>query len=274
MKKFGFAVISFVVILFIVSSSSQSSPMEELEGTLEIMVATNLKQKECQTLYSIKVGKERIPFDLPAHSPPNLSSGQKVKIAGRWNESDGKKNFKSRKIESVTSAFAPVIKKAMASADDVSLYLPEQKPVLGEIKILVVCVNSPDTKDSSPEWSKEKIEDKISSNKHSLDAYWRACSVDNKTGESKVWLSVTILEGWREMPRELSEYGYGSYEELNQSRKFREDMIELLDPEVDFSLYDGLIVFRAGKNWAYDWSSLGKVPLSTDEGEVEISASF
>ena len=93
MKKLGFAVISFVVMLFIVSSSSfSSSPMEELEGTLEIMVATNQK-KECQTLYSIKVGKERIPFDLPARPPPNLSSGQKIKIAGRWNESDGKKEF-------------------------------------------------------------------------------------------------------------------------------------------------------------------------------------
>ena len=49
------------------------------------------------------------------------------------------------------------------------------------------------------------------------------------------------------MPKSLSEYGYGSYEELNQSRKFREDMIELLDPEVDFSLYDGLIVFEPAK---------------------------
>ena len=114
MKKFGFvaSVFAVIVMLFVVSpSSSQSSPTEELEGTLEIMVATNLRQKECQTLYSIKVGKERIPFDLPARPPPNLSSGQKIKIAGRWNESDGKKSFKSRKIEPVTSAFAPVIKK-------------------------------------------------------------------------------------------------------------------------------------------------------------------
>ena len=162
----------------------------------------------------------------------------------------------------------------MVSADDVSLYLPEQKPVLGEIKILVVCVNSPDTKDTSPSWDRETIEDKISSNKHSLEAYWKACALDNDTGESKIWFSVTILEGWREMPKSLSEYGYGSYEELNQSRKFREDMFELLDPEVVFSLYDGLIVFRAGKDWAYDWSSLGKVSLSTDDGDVEISASF
>ena len=73
----------------------------------------------------------------------------------------------------------------MVSADDVSLYLPEQKPVLGEIKILVVCVNSPDTKDTSPSWDRETIEDKISSNKHSLEAYWKACALDNDTGESK-----------------------------------------------------------------------------------------
>ena len=72
--------LSVIVMLFVVfSSSSQSSPTEELEGTLEIMVATNLRQKECQTLYSIKVGKERILLDLPARLLPNLSSGQKPK---------------------------------------------------------------------------------------------------------------------------------------------------------------------------------------------------
>lgn len=276
MKKFGFTAIVFAVLLFTVfPSSSQSSSTEELEGTLEIMVATNLQKKECKTLYSIKVGKEIIPFDLPTHPPPNLSSGQKVKITGRWSENEGKKSFKSRKIETFTSVRKSAIRKsADSSEDDISSYLPEQNIVSGEIKVLVVCVNSPDTKESSPEWSKETIEDKISSNKHSLEAYWKACSVDNETGESKVWFSVTILEGWREMPKELSEYGYGSYEEHDHYKKFREDMISLIDPEVDFSKYDGIIVFRAGKNWAYDWSSLGKVPISTDDGEVEISASF
>lgn len=276
MKKFGFVAIAFVVMLFVVfPSSSQSSPTEELEGTLEIMVATNLRQKECQTLYSIKVGKERIPFDLPARPPPNLSSGQKIKITGRWSESDGKKSFRSRKVETITPTSKSAVKKsADSTTDDIRSYLPEQNLVSGEIKILVACVNSPDTKDSSPSWDKETIEDKISSNKHSLEAYWKACSVDNETGESKVWLSVTILEGWREMPKSLSEYGYGSYEELNRNQEFREDMISLLDPEIDFTQYDGLIVFRAGKNWAYDWASLGKELTETNDGEVEISASF
>ena len=92
MKKFGFATVVFAVLLFVVSpSSSQSSPTEELEGTLEIMVATNLRQKECQTLYSIKVGKERIPFDLPARPPPNLSSGQKSKSPEGGMKATGKR---------------------------------------------------------------------------------------------------------------------------------------------------------------------------------------
>lgn len=276
MKKFGFATIVFAVLVFAVfPSSSQSSPTEELEGTLEIMVATNLQKKECKTLYSIKVDKERIPFDLPTHPPPNLSSGQKVKITGRWNESGGEKSFKSRKIETFTSTRKSAVKKsADSSEDDISSYLPEQNIVSGEIKVLVVCVNSPDTKESSPEWSKETLEDKISSNKHSLEAYWKACFMDNETGESKIWFSVTILEGWREMPKELSEYGYGSDEERKHTKEFREDMISLLDPEIDFTQYDGLIVFRAGKNWAYDWASLGKQLTETNDGEIEISASF
>lgn len=277
MKKFGFTAIVFAVLLFTVGmSSSQSSPTEELEGTLEIMVATNLKKKECKTLYSIKVGKERIPFDLPAHPPPNLSSGQKVKITGRWSESEGEKSFKSRKVETFTSTRKSAVKKSADSSEeeDISRYLPDQNIVSGEIKVLVVCVNSPDTKESSPEWSKETIEDKISSNKHSLEAYWKACLVDNETGESKVWFSVTILEGWREMPKEFSEYGYGSDEEKKHLKEFRKDMFNLLDPEVNFSLYDGLIVFRAGKSWAYDWASLGKQLTETNDGEIEISASF
>ena len=57
MKKFGFvtSVFAVIVMLFVVSpSSSQSSPTEELEGTLEIMVATNLRQKNVRLFTLLK----------------------------------------------------------------------------------------------------------------------------------------------------------------------------------------------------------------------------
>ena len=55
MKKFGFATVVFAVLLFIVSpSSSQSSPMEELEGVLEIMVATDIEKKNVKLFTLLK----------------------------------------------------------------------------------------------------------------------------------------------------------------------------------------------------------------------------
>ena len=268
MKKFGFvaSVFAVIVMLFVVSpSSSQSSPMEELEGTLEIMVATNLKQKECKTLYSIKVGKERIPFDLPAHSPPNLSSGQKVKIAGKQSG----KNFRCRKIVPVTSAFAPVIKKATISSDnDVSSYLPKQKPVSGKIKTVVASVYFDDI--PAPEWGKDKANDKIYFNDYSLTAYWEECS------GGIMWLSGSdnTLEVWLKMPKDSSKYGYSSEDERNYVDDLTNDVIELLDPYVDFSECDHLVIFRAGGNWVYDWSTYGKNLQETDDGKFNFSTNL
>lgn len=271
MKKIGFVATIFTVLLFVASSLPSSPPMEEMEGTLEVIMATKVKQKTCEPLYFINIGGKKTQFSLPAHAPPNLSPGQKIKIAGRWDESgSGKKSFHCQKVTPV--AIAPIAKKATSATDNASSYLPKQTPVSDEQKVLVICLNSPDTEDESPVWSEEKIDDKIFSNKHSLNAYWKECS------QSKVWLTGDILDSgnWKTMPKNFTEYGYGSSDERSWKNEFINDMVTLLDPEVDFkkSQYDGMIIFKAGKNWAYDWSTLGKMEIDTDEGVVEIAISI
>lgn len=266
MKRFGFAVIVIIFNLFVVSSSSFSfsSATEELEGILEIIMVTNIEQKTCEPLYSINVSGKRTQFSLPARVPP-LSPGQPIKISGRWKEVSGKKSFHCRKITPIV--IAPTAKKAVSSADNISDsdYLPRQDIVLGPQNVLVVCLNSPDTKDDSPVWTEETINDKISSDKHSLNAYWEACSID-KTGKPQAWLTCDVLDkgNWKTMPKNWAEYGYGSVDERNWRSEFQDDMIKLIDPEVDFSKsqYTGLIVFRAGKKWTYDWSTGGEESIN------------
>ena len=271
MKKF----LSIIIVVLSFVSSFSFLLAEEYEGTLEVIMATETGgEKTCQPLYFLNKKGNRTQFSLPAHAPPNLSPGQKIKTFGQWeDEISGKKKFNCRKITAVAKSAA---KKPPASTltDNLSGYLPEQNKVLGERKILVVCVT--DQEHSTESWGKEKIEDKISSNKHSLDAYWKACSID-KNGEPQVWLTGDVFNdgNWKMMEKNWSDYGYGSVEnELDWANEFTEDMVDLLDPEVDFTKYDGLVVFRAGKDWRYDWSTVGKNQTYTDDGVVEISLSF
>ena len=272
-KKLGLVAV-FVVLLSLAPSLPSSPPTEEIEGNLEIIMATETGgEKTCKPIYYVNSGGKRTQFSMPATAPP-ISPGQKIKISGQWEEVTAKSVFIAKNI--ATIAIVPDAKKTMSSADNVSDYLPEQKSVLGEQKVLVVCLSFLDT-ENTPSWGKEKINDKIFSNKHSLNAYWKACSVD-ETGEPQVWLtgSDDTLDGWRKMPKNVTEYGYGSESELDFSNEFIDDLIELLDPEIDFSksMYDGLIVFRSGTKWSYDWSTSGKFTVFTDDGKVEISLSF
>jgi len=267
MKKFGLVLIAVVVLSFVSSFSSLLA--EEYEGTLEVIMATETGgEKTCQPLYFVNTGNgKKIRFSLPAHAPP-LSPGQKIKISGQWeDEISVKKKFNCRKITAVAKSAAkkPL---ALTSTDNLSGYLPEQNKVLWERKILVVCVT--DEEHSPAEsWGTEKIEDKIFSNQHSLNAYWKACS-----GE-KVWLTGDVFNdgNWKMMEKKWSEYGYGSADETSWAFEFINDIVSLIDDEVDFTKYDGLIVFRAGNGWYYNWSTTGKITITTNDGEAFFSIS-
>ena len=63
MKRFGFTVIIFAVLLFITPSSPSSPSMEEIEGTLEIIMATETGgQKTCKAIYYVNAGGKNAIF--------------------------------------------------------------------------------------------------------------------------------------------------------------------------------------------------------------------
>jgi len=263
-KKF----LSIIIVVLSFVSSFSFLLAEEYEGTLEVIMATETGgEKTCQPLYFLNKKGNRTQFSLPAHAPPNLSPGQKIKTFGQWeDEISGKKKFNCRKITAVAKSAAkkPL---ALTSTDNLSGYLPEQNKVLRERKILVVCVT--DQEHSTESWGEEKIEDKIFSKQHSLDAYWKECS-----GE-KVWLTGDVFNdgNWKMMEKKWSEYGYGSADETSWASEFINDIVSLIDDEVDFMKYDGLIVFRTGNGWYYDWSTTGKITITTNDGEAFFSMS-
>lgn len=271
MKKFGLGFVVFTVLLFVVSSMSYA---EEMEGTLEVIMATKISetQKSCKPLYFINTGGKKMQFSMPATAAPPLSPGQKIKISGGWDESDdGKKNFHCRKVTTVaTTKFA--IKNAADSAD--SNYLPEQTPVLGAQRTLVLLLRFP--KHDTPEWGKKKAENKVFAsestskypNDHSDNAYWKECS------RGKMWLEGECLDGWKEMPKPATEYGYGSNDELDFFGDLTIDAINTVDAEVDFTQYDRIICIRTGKGWGYAFATRGKGSYETAEGILELSFAF
>ena len=274
MKKFGFVVFAVFALFVSVSSVSSSALMEEMEGTLEVIMATKVGEKSCESFYSVNVDGKRIPFSLPAAAPP-LSPGQKIKISGRWEESNGGKSFHCQKVATIATASAA--KKATSSVD--SNYLPEQTPVLGAQRTLVVLIAFPDH--SIPNWGKDKAENKVFSsepsdewpyytNDHSDNAYWKECS------KEKMWLEGECLDGWKSMPKDATEYGYAGSDELKHFHDLENDAIDAVDPYVDFTQWDRIIFMRTegDKMWGYAFATLGKNTFDTDDGKVEFSTAF
>lgn len=269
MKKFGFVVLAITITLnLFVASSSFSSATEELEGTLEIIMATKASEKNCQPLYFINNGGKKTRFSLPVHAPP-LSPGQKIKIAGRWEENSGKNNFHCRKITLIGNV-APTTKKAKSASD----YLPEQVSILGEQTTLVILLRF--TNHTAPEWGKEKVENKIFAseptkeypNDHSDNAFLKECSLE------KTWLVGEGLNGWKDMPNPSTDYGYNGDEEINFLSELETDAITTADPYVDYTQYDHILFVRSGDGWNYDFSTLGSKKITTDDGKVSLSLSF
>ncbi|MEK7070071.1 MAG: hypothetical protein AAB962_03375, partial [Patescibacteria group bacterium] len=59
-NRFGFAVVViFCFVIFIAPSLHSSRLTEELEGTLEVIMATETGQKTCQPLYFINASGKR-----------------------------------------------------------------------------------------------------------------------------------------------------------------------------------------------------------------------
>ena len=245
----------------------------EMEGTLEVIMVTEIPRGKCEPLYFINIGGKRTQFSLPAHAPP-VSPGQKIKISGRWDESNGKNSFHCRKVTPIATASA--VKKTANSTDNTGDYLPEQTPVLDAQRTLVVLLAFP--YDSIPDWGKEKAENKVFvseptdryPNDHSDNAYWKECS------GGKMWLKGECLDGWKSMPKPASDYGYASNDELKHFRDLESDAINAVDPYVDFTQWDRLVFMRTkgDKMWGYAFATLGKHTFDTDDGKVEFSTAF
>ena len=237
----------------------------------EVIMAPEVGGGKCEPLYFINIGGKRTQFSLPAHAPP-LSPPPTIKISGRWDESNGKNSFHCRKVTPIATASA--VKKTANSTDNTGDYLPEQTPVLGAQRTLVVLIAFPDH--SIPNWGKEKAENKVFAseptdkypNDHSDNAYWKECS------KEKMWLEGECLDGWKSMTKNATEYGYASNDELVYFGQLINDAATLIDSYVDFREYDRLIFIRTGKNWAYAFATLGKHTFYTDDGEVKLSYAF
>jgi len=259
MERFWVVAVAVAVFNLCLTTFISSLSGEEYEGTLEVLMATEVKSGKCEPLYFIKSKEKRTQFSPPA-DVPSLTPGQKIKISGQWEETDGKKSFR---CETLSAAPAAPAKKDMRSATDISAFLPEQSPVLGPQRTLAVLVSFPDH--SLPGWGKAEMENKVFFNEHSDNSYWKECS-----GE-KMWLEGGCDDGWKNMLKPSSEYGYGSDDEINRISALMYDAISAMDQYIDFRQWDRVIFMRTGKGWGYAFGTLGQWPFSTNEGQINLA---
>ena len=78
----------FVLFLFVVVFNLSlffvtNLQAEDLEGTLEVVMVTEIPRGKCEPVYFLNTNGKRTGFSLPAHAPP-VSPGQKIKISGQW----------------------------------------------------------------------------------------------------------------------------------------------------------------------------------------------
>ena len=132
MKKFGFVVSVFAVIVMLfcrVSVFFTIFPNGRIGRNIGDYGRHQSEAKECQTLYLLKwVKKEyRLTCQHARHPICRPDKNQNRRKTVR-------ENFRCRKIVPVTSALLPSLKATISSDNDVSSYLPKQKPVSGKIK--------------------------------------------------------------------------------------------------------------------------------------------
>src|SRR3989344_8705864 len=113
MERFWVVAVAVAVFNLCLTTFISSLSGEEYEGTLEVLMATEVKSGKCEPLYFINAGgKKRTQFSPPADAP-SLTPGQKIKISGQWDADDGK-SFRCGKVElSATPA-----KKRRVSTED------------------------------------------------------------------------------------------------------------------------------------------------------------
>ena len=269
MKKFWFVAVFNLCFLCLTTFISSGLSAEEIEGTLEVLMATEMRSGKCEPLYFIKSEEKRTQFSPPADAP-SLAPGQRIKISGQWDADDGK-SFRCGKVE---LSATPAKKKRVSTEDtDISIYLPEQSPVIGPQKTLVVLVSFSDH--GLPGWGKAEMDNKVFRsaptneypNDHSDNAFWKGCS------EEKMWLTGECLDGWKKMLNPSSEYGYGTDEEINRISALMYDVINMLDQHIDFREWEGgrIVFMRTGKGWRYAFGTLGQWPFSTNEGQINLA---
>lgn len=56
-----------------------------------------------------------------------------------------------------------------------------------------------------------------------------------------------MFDGWKDMSKPATEYGYGGNGELDFFDKLERDALDTIDPYVDFTQYDRLVFIRTGK---------------------------
>jgi M6 family metalloprotease-like protein len=91
-------------------------------------------------------------------------------------------------------------------------------------------------------------------------------------------LTVAFAEGWKRMPDDSDEYGWGDGLSFNEQRTFLQDAADAADPDLDFSNYDFIytVTPTSATDLYYSPAYVGGNggEIQTDEGEIGFGVTF
>ncbi|MCK6463086.1 MAG: Ig-like domain-containing protein [Candidatus Pacebacteria bacterium] len=241
---------------------------ETIEGTVEIIFSENRGTHECKPSYFLRdVNGKRIKLLLKGlDRPPGLPPNTRVTAVGDYVDNGF---FRCEKI-------VPQMPKLMGKAE------VDFSDTTGEQPTVVLLIKFKDLDDSQiGEGTEGGVATKADAENlyfnrdepWSLDNFYRENSRD--FSGDKIWFTGKCHDEWRFMPENSAYYGYSE-----GGQKLADIQLDLIMKDalkvykdVYFPDYARLVIVMGGK-WSYAFGTLGKTPVATDDGMVNMSVNW
>lgn len=235
---------------------------QSIEGRLEILHSDDFKKKISNTFYYLVTDtKERVQLHFTKELKKSLISSMRIKVTGYKIDHEmlidiSTPNIHNNKIEIVTnlpkkSSFNLFNTKVQADIPD----------SMGEQKTVTLLTNFQNT--SQPSITKDQIADIVF---NQVNSYYK----ENSYGK-------TYITGDIYPPKTTSNWYTLPIDQTCDYNPVLTEAIKIADADVDFTHYDRLVIyvpFGGEGRCASGWGTVGKILLSTADGDVAISIAW
>ncbi len=242
-----------------------------LEGDLEVTIYDDFKNGTSNTEHTLVTSdNHRIHLHSVRPILSRLISGTKVKVKGL--HLDDEFILDAQITDDEQSNFQLNIKKdPITNIQNLNTHVVEglevtntpPTTVKGNQKIIVILAKYQNDNNEIA-FTPEEIHNRIFTDSNSLNAYYKEVSYN------KVSFSGNVIRKWYTLPMDAPTCG-GRCE----IDKLKSEIIKISDPDVDFTMYNRILVIM--NSWTYamgGFSNTGMIDVDTQDGTIRASVSF